>query len=87
MAERVSEEKQRAYQERVKKALLRWMADRGGSAPLRELHDHSEQKYLVGHQGFSKLMEGCVDGGLVEFDRSTGIFSLTDAGRAAAAAP
>ncbi len=81
MTERVSEEKQRAYFERTKKGLLLWLADRGGNAPLGEMHDYSERKFLVAHQGFSKVMEACVGESLVEFDRATGIASLTDAGR------
>ena len=43
----------------------------------------AQSKFLVAHQGFSKLMEACVDEGLVEFDRGT--VSLTDAGRTLAA--
>jgi hypothetical protein len=83
MADGVSEEKQRAYFERTKKAVLLWLADQGGSAEMREMHDYSASKFLVAHQGFSKLMEACVDEGLVEFDRGT--VSLTDAGRTLAA--
>jgi predicted methyltransferase len=83
MADRVSEEKQRAYFERTKKGVLLWLADQGGSAEMREMHDYSASKFLVAHQGFSKLMEACVDEGLVEFDRGT--VSLTDAGRTLAA--
>src|SRR6185295_7982721 len=80
MADGVSEEKQRAYFERTKKGMLRWLADQGGSAPMREMHDYSASQFLVAHQGFSKLMEACVDEGLVEFDKGT--VSLTDeAGR------
>ena len=29
---------------------------------MREMHDYSASKFLVAHQGFSKLMEACVDG-------------------------
>ena len=79
MADGVSEEKQRAYFERTKKGVLVWLADLGGSAEMREMHDYSANKFLVAHQGFSKLMEACVDEGLVEFDRGT--VTLTDAGR------
>jgi hypothetical protein len=85
MADRVSEERQRAYFERTKKGVLRWLADHGGGAPMREMHDYSESKFLVAHQGFSKLMEACVGEGLVEFDRASGTVSLTDAGRTLAA--
>lgn len=81
MTERVSEEKQRAYFERTKKGLLRWLADKGGSSPLSDLHDYSERKFLVAHQGFSKLMEACVAESLVAYDRASGIASLTDTGR------
>ena len=83
MADGVSEEKQRAYFERTKKGVLLWLADQGGTAPMREMHDYSERKFLVAHQGFSKLMRACVDEGLVEYDRGT--VTLTDAGRTLAA--
>ena len=83
MADGVSEEKQRAYFERTKKGVLLWLANQGGSAEMREMHDYSASKFLVAHQGFSKLLEACVDEGLVEFDRGT--VSLTDAGRTLAA--
>ena len=82
MADGVPEERQRAYFERTRKGVLRWLADQGGSAPMREMHDFSQSKFLVAHQGFSKLMEACVDEGLVEFDRGT--VTLTDAGRTVA---
>jgi hypothetical protein len=82
MADEVSDERQRAYFERTRKGVLRWLADQGGSAPMREMHDFSQSKFLVAHQGFSKLMEACVDEGLVEFDRGT--VTLTDAGRTVA---
>jgi hypothetical protein len=85
MTERVSEEKQRAYFERTKKGLLRWLADQGGSAPGSDMHDYSERKFLVAHQGFSKVMEACVAESLVDYDRATSIVSLTDAGRTFAA--
>ena len=44
MADGVSEERQRAYFERTKKGVLRWLADQGGSAPMREMHDYSAEQ-------------------------------------------
>jgi hypothetical protein len=50
---------------------------------MREMHDYSQSKFLVAHQGFSKLMEACVDEALVELDHGT--VTLTAAGRTLAA--
>ena len=44
MADGVSEEKQRAYFERTKKGVLLWLANQGGSAEMREMHDYSASK-------------------------------------------
>ena len=82
MAEPVSEERQKAFLEKARKGMLAWLAKReGGAATLGEMHDHSSERYLIAHQGFSKMMEGLVDEDLVDFDRATMTATLTDAGR------
>ena len=63
--------------------LLKFIAKKGGSIPMRELHTHSLLFYQAGHQAFSELMEGLVADGLVTYDQETAVFSLTDKGRAA----
>lgn len=67
--------------------LMKFLAKKGGSLPMRELHTHSLVFYQAGHQAFSQLMEGLVADGLVTFDESTSTFSLSDKGRAAIDAP
>jgi hypothetical protein len=82
MAEPVSEERQKAFLEKARKGMLTWLAKRdGAAATLGEMHDHSSERYLIAHQGFSKMMEGLVDEKLVDYDRETMTATLTDAGR------
>lgn len=82
MPEPVSEEKQKAYFDKTRKGMLAWLAKRdGAAATLGDLHEHSSQRYLIAHQGFSKLMESLVDEKLVDYDQATQTATLTDAGR------
>lgn len=69
----------------ARQGLMKFLAKKGGSLPIRELHTHSLVFYQAGHQAFSQLMEGLVADGLVAHDAATQVFSLTDAGRAAIA--
>ncbi len=64
----------------ARQGLLKYIAKKGGSIPIRELHTHSMVFFQAGHQAFSELMEGLVADGLVVYDRSTNIFSLTEKG-------
>lgn len=83
MADPVSEERQKAYFERARKGVLAWLAEREGAATtLAEMHEYSSTKFLVAHQGFSKMMESFVDEGLVDYDEETGTATLTETGRA-----
>lgn len=63
--------------------LLKFIAKKGGTIPIRELHTHSLVFYQAGHQAFSQLMEGLVGDGLVTYDESASTFVLTDSGRSA----
>ena len=82
MADPVSEERQKAYFERARRGVLAWLAERdGAAATLAEMHEYSSEKFLVAHQGFSKMMESFVAEGLVDYDESTSTATLTDAGR------
>jgi hypothetical protein len=82
MAEPVSDERQKAFFEKARKGVLTWLAKRdGGAATLGEMHDHSGERYLIVHQGFSKMMESLVEEKLVDYDPSTMTATLTDAGR------
>jgi hypothetical protein len=83
MPEPVSEERQKAFFEKARKGVLTWLAKRdGASATLGEMHDHSSERYLIAHQGFSKMMESFVAESLVDYDERTMTATLTDAGRA-----
>ena len=82
MAEPVSEERQRAYFEKARRGVLAWLAGReGAAATLAEMHEHSSGRYLIAHQGFSRMMEGFVGEGLVDYDEATRTATLTEAGR------
>jgi hypothetical protein len=82
MAEPVSEERQKAYFEKARKGVLAWLAKREGSAAtLGEMHDHSSERFLIAHQGFSKMMESLVAERLIDYDNETRTATLTDAGR------
>ena len=82
MAEPVSEERQKAYFEKARKGVLTWLSKRdGASATLGEMHDHSSERFLIAHQGFSKMMESFVGEGLVDYDQGTMRATLTAAGR------
>jgi hypothetical protein len=70
----------------ARQGLLRFLAKKGGTIPIRELHTHSLVFYQAGHQAFSELMEGLVGDGLVTYDSASAAFALTDKGRAAAGA-
>ena len=82
MPEPVSEERQKAFFEKARKGVLAWLAKRdGASATLGEMHAHSSERYLIAHQGFSKMMESFVAESLVDYDDGTMTATLTDAGR------
>jgi predicted transcriptional regulator len=66
----------------ARQGLLKFIAKKGGSIPMRELHTHSLVFYQAGHQAFSQLMEGLVGDGFVAYDDAASVFSLTDKGRA-----
>ena len=82
MTEPVSEERQKAYVEKARKGMLAWLAKRdGGAATLREMHEHSSERFLIAHQGFSQMMETFVAEKLIDYDKATMTATLTDAGR------
>ena len=66
----------------AREGLLKFIAKKGGSIPIRELHTHSLVFHRAGHQAFSHIMEDLEADGLVSFDH--GVFTLTAKGRAAA---
>ncbi|MBL8615453.1 MAG: hypothetical protein JNM72_07585 [Deltaproteobacteria bacterium] len=62
--------------------MLKLLIEKGGTAGLGELHDHSERRYFIGHKKFSDMMEGLVAAGLIDFDHGAGQAQITAAGRA-----
>jgi hypothetical protein len=82
MAEPVSEERQKAYFEKARKGVLTWLSKREGqAATLADMHQHSSERFLIAHQGFSAMMESFVAEELIDYDRETMTATLTDAGR------
>jgi hypothetical protein len=82
MTEPVSEARQQAFFEKARKGVLAWLAKReGAAATLGEMHDHSAERFLIAHQGFSKMMESFVADGLIDYDAATRTATLNDAGR------
>ena len=82
MTEPVSEERQKAYFEKARKGMLAWLAKRDGAvATLREMHEHSSERFLIAHQGFSQMMETFVGEKLIDYDKATMTATLTAAGR------
>ena len=82
MSEPVSEERQKAFFEKERKGVLTWLSKQeGGAASLGDLHTHSSERYLVAHQGFSKMMESFVAENLIDYDRGTMTATLNAAGR------
>jgi len=75
-------ERQKKHWDRTRKGVLRFVREKGGSATLRDLHDHSEQTYFVAHVSFSRLMEELTGEALLSYDHNTATAALTDAGRA-----
>jgi len=76
-----AKEKQRLHFERARKGVLQFLKDKGGKLPMSDLHDYSLRKFLIQHQGFSRMMETFVDDGLVEFNQGTYETTLTETGR------
>jgi predicted transcriptional regulator len=62
----------------ARQGLMKFIAKKGGSIPIRELHTHSLVFYQAGHQAFSEIMEGLVADELVVFQE--GVFQLTEKG-------
>jgi hypothetical protein len=82
MTEPVSEERQKAYFDKARKGMLAWLAKQeGAAATLGDMHEHSSQRFLIAHQGFSKMMESFVAEKLIDYDEATSTATLTEAGR------
>ena len=75
------EDKQKAFWERARKGVLRFLNDKGGKLPMGQLHEHSMNTYLIQHQGFSGMMESFVNEGLVEFNWENSEVTITENGR------
>ena len=67
--------------ERARKGVLAFLTEKGGMLSLAEMHDYSMNKFLIQHQGFSRMMESFVGEGLVEYDYAKDEVRLTEAGK------
>lgn len=74
-------EKQKAFFDRARKGVLKFVQDSGGQVEMNKMHDYSLNKFLIQHQAFSKMMETLVDEGLVDFDPVTFVVTITDTGK------
>ena len=74
-------DKQKAVFEKAKRGVLKYLLDKGGKLGMGELHDYSMNRYLIQHQGFSRMMESFVNEGLVEYDAATQDTVLTQKGK------
>jgi hypothetical protein len=70
------EEKIKKHREKTRAALLKHLAEKGGSLSLAELHDFSERRYFVAHRAFSTLMEELVEDEAISWDPQAGIVTL-----------
>ncbi len=77
--------KQQAHFEKARKALLKFLNEKGGTLPLADLHDYSLNRYFVQHQAFSRLMETLVDEKLVDYDFAKVEATITPTGKTFAA--
>ena len=66
--------------ERTRVAMLKFVIEQGGEASMADMHALSERRYFIGHKRFSDLMEGIVGEGLIDFDHSSGVATITEAG-------
>lgn len=76
-----TEDRQKEFLERARKGVLKFLNEKGGKLSLSEMHDYSLNKYLIQHQGFSRMMESFVEERLVEFDHQAHEAIITEAGR------
>ena len=74
-------DKQKAHFEKARKGVLKYLAEKGGQLNMTELHDYSLNRYLIQHQGFSRMMETFVNEGLVKYDEANMMTTITEAGR------
>ena len=70
-----------AHFEKARKGVLKHLAEGGGRMSMGDMHDYSERRYFVAHQGFSRMMEGFVAEGLIDYNAAIGEATITDAGR------
>ncbi len=62
-------------------ARLSLTIDKGGMAPLGDLHDLSEKRFFIAHKAFSDLMEEMVEIGVFNFNWNTQEETITEQGQ------
>lgn len=73
--------RQQEFFNRARKGVLKHLQEKGGVLNLADLHDYSMNKFLIQHQGFSRMMETFVNEGLIDYDQATQDALLTEAGQ------
>lgn len=79
--EQAKQEKIAAHFEKARRGVLQQLADKGGRSEMADMHDYSERRYFIAHQAFSRMMEGFVAEGLIDYEPRTGQATLTEKGR------
>ncbi|MFT5684735.1 MAG: hypothetical protein ACI8RZ_005679 [Myxococcota bacterium] len=79
--DRIKQEKAAKHMKRTRKGVLKFVADQGGTVSLADMHKHSEMRYFVGHQKFSKMMEEMISEGLLDYSHADGTGTITPGGR------
>ena len=79
--EQAKQDKIAAHFEKARKGVLKHLAEGGGTMSMADMHDFSERRYFVAHQGFSRMMEGFVAEGLISYNTAIGEATITDSGR------
>ncbi len=80
--EQAKQDKIAAHFEKARRGVMRNLVEVGGKAAMADMHDHSERRYFIAHQAFSRMMEGFVAEGLIDYDTRLGEATVTEKGRA-----
>ncbi len=79
--EQAKQDKIAAHFEKARRGVLAHLDKQGGSAEMADMHDYSERRFFIAHQAFSRMMEGFVSEGLIDYDSRTGVATITEKGR------
>lgn len=81
--EQEKQEKAARHWQKARRGIVGFVAKQEGArASLADIHSHSEMRYFIGHQKFSRMMEELLADGLLSYDAAEGLGTITEAGRA-----